>query len=233
MKLELLEFPKAPSVSEQALAELANYYRQLVDYHQKAAETARAKLVHLEALLEPIHEEEITHIKNGSTAASVPKSQEEKPVLIEKLVTESLSATAEEQPKVLKVKATQKQVPSTSVITANNKKKIKAKSNSAQIKPEKSKEKNAKTVSDSSRLPKRDKMAKFDTVVTAVSQCLQANYPQAMNGYQILHWLYPNGLKIDEKKDAYQAISNCLVKNCGKRGWERTSIGKYVWKKRT
>ncbi|MBE9171530.1 hypothetical protein IQ238_29985 [Pleurocapsales cyanobacterium LEGE 06147] len=219
MKLALLELPKAPSVSEQALAELTDYYRQLVDYHQKAAETAREKLVHLEALLEPIHVEEITPLKNGSTPASLSKSQEEK-------VTESLSPTTAEQLQVL-------QVSSTSVTKANLKKKTKTKNNSAQNKQEKSSEKNGKAVSAPSRLPKRDKMAKFDTVVTAVSQCLQANYPQAMNGYQVLHWLYPNGLKIDEKKDAYQAVSNCLVKNCGKRGWERTSIGKYVWKKRS
>lgn len=226
MKLALLELPKAPSVSEQALAELTDYYRQLVDYHQKAAETAREKLVHLEALLEPLHIEEVTPLKNGSTPASLPNSQEEK-------VIESLSSTTAEQAKVLEVKADRQEVPNTSVTTANHQKKTKTKNNSAQNKQEKLSEKNGKAVSDSSRLPKRDKMAKFDTVVTAVSQCLQTNYPQAMNGYQILHWLYPNGLKTDEKKDAYQAISNCLVKNCGKRGWERTSIGKYIWKKRS
>lgn len=232
MKSALLELPKAPSVAEKALAELTDYYRQLVDYHQKAAETARAKLVHLEALLEPIHEEEVIHLKNSSTPASLPQSQEE-PILIEKSVKESLSLTVTEQPKISEEKTNRQQLSSRSVAKANQKQKTKTKSNPAQNKPKKSSEKNGQAVSDSARLPKRDKMAKFDTVVTAVSQCLQVNYPQAMNGYQILHWLYPNGLKTDEKKDAYQAISNCLVKNCGKRGWERTSIGKYIWKKRS
>lgn len=43
--------PEAPQSSEQWLHELATYYRQLVSYHQQAAQTAARQLAHLEVLL--------------------------------------------------------------------------------------------------------------------------------------------------------------------------------------
>ncbi|GFE71070.1 hypothetical protein [Chroococcus sp. FPU101] len=43
--------PDPPQSSEQWLNELATYYRQLVSYHQQAAQTAARQLAHLEVLL--------------------------------------------------------------------------------------------------------------------------------------------------------------------------------------
>ncbi|ACK71639.1 hypothetical protein PCC7424_3239 [Gloeothece citriformis PCC 7424] len=46
--------PPPPSAGNQVLNQLAEYYRQLVDYHQQAAELAAQQLAHIEALLNPI-----------------------------------------------------------------------------------------------------------------------------------------------------------------------------------
>ena len=49
-----LEPPPKPSAnSEQALVELANYYRQLVVYHQQSASIAASQLAQIETLLNP------------------------------------------------------------------------------------------------------------------------------------------------------------------------------------
>jgi hypothetical protein len=43
--------PPPPNLSQEALTDLANYYRNLVEYHQQAASVAKQQLIHLEALL--------------------------------------------------------------------------------------------------------------------------------------------------------------------------------------
>lgn len=45
--------PPPPSGGNQLLNQLADYYRQLVEYHQRAAELATQQLAHVEALLNP------------------------------------------------------------------------------------------------------------------------------------------------------------------------------------
>ncbi|NJL82106.1 MAG: hypothetical protein HC890_02390 [Chloroflexaceae bacterium] len=47
------QLPPPPPVPEGQLQELASYYRQLVEYHQKAAAIAAGRLAHVEALLQP------------------------------------------------------------------------------------------------------------------------------------------------------------------------------------
>jgi hypothetical protein len=45
--------PQPPIEAQQALAELADYYRRLIGYHQRAATLAASQLAHLEAILNP------------------------------------------------------------------------------------------------------------------------------------------------------------------------------------
>ncbi len=46
--------PSPPPNTQEWLEQLADYYRQLVDYHQKAAMTAMNQLAHIEVLLNPV-----------------------------------------------------------------------------------------------------------------------------------------------------------------------------------
>ncbi len=46
--------PPPPNLSQQALMDLANYYRNLAEYHEQAASVANQQLTHLEALLKPM-----------------------------------------------------------------------------------------------------------------------------------------------------------------------------------
>ncbi len=87
------------------------------------------------------------------------------------------------------------------------------------------------TQSLSSRLPESEKLASHKTVVDAVALCLQEYYPQVITASDIVKHYYPEGLEGETKKRAYNAFSDCLRKGAGKRGWVRTSIGKYRWSK--
>jgi hypothetical protein len=239
MELIAFELPQVPTKAEQNLVELADYYRQLVTYHQKISEEAKSQLVHIEVLLSSIKEKKKTHLQNGKTTLSFSQYQSKESTagttINSKTISDSLPLTANntkvKNSKEIPIKTTPNKITKTEV--EKNKNQIKAKNNSLQINQEKPIQQKTKAVETQSRLPKREKMAKFSTTVSAVSQCLQENHPQAMSSSQILNWIYPKGLKEEEKKDAYQAISNCLVKNSGKRGWERTSVGKYVWTRKS
>ena len=81
------------------------------------------------------------------------------------------------------------------------------------------------------RLPESEKLASHKTVVEAVAFCLQESYPQVITAEDMVKYYYPEGLEGLTKKRAYNAFSDCLRKGAGKRGWVRTSIGKYCWSK--
>ncbi len=85
------------------------------------------------------------------------------------------------------------------------------------------------TKSPSSRLPESEKLASHKTVVEAVAFCLQESYPQVISAEDMVKYYYPEGLEGETNKRAYNAFSDCLRKGAGKRGWVRTSIGKYCW----
>ena len=85
------------------------------------------------------------------------------------------------------------------------------------------------TKSPSSRLPESEKLASHKTVVEAVAFCLQESYPQVITASDMVKYYYPEGLEGETKQRAYNAFSDCLRKGAGKRGWVRTSIGKYRW----
>ena len=60
--------------------------------------------------------------------------------------------------------------------------------------------------------------------------CLQEYYPTVISAEDVVKYYYPEGLEGETKKRAYEAFSNCLSKGAGKKGWVRSSIGKYRWK---
>ena len=80
--------PEPPTVGEEFLHQLADYYRSLVEYHQRAATAAAQQLAHLESLLHPerlldfpkdvpywLTEESPTPSADGDLPESPPPSQ--------------------------------------------------------------------------------------------------------------------------------------------------------------
>ncbi|MGF1540032.1 MAG: hypothetical protein ACFCU5_06205 [Pleurocapsa sp.] len=88
-----LEPPAKPSQNtEQALVELANYYRQLVVYHQQSAAIAASQLAQIETLLNP-------SLTSSPTWQSIPfNSVVNPPELVAELATERKSLPERQLP---------------------------------------------------------------------------------------------------------------------------------------
>ena len=65
--------PSPPDHSREILAELADYYRQLTEYHEQSAEIAAKQLFHIEALLNPMPSLNSEASAESQIALSAPK----------------------------------------------------------------------------------------------------------------------------------------------------------------
>ena len=227
-----------------------DYHRQLLEQHSQEAEVAEQQLASIEAILHPLTTESVNQDANGkqvngtgqitsledkakdkvseeaSKTLAVPevKTVEPKPEKkVEKTATEIEKSQAKASKSVTQGSPKNRvQTKSGSSKAAKAKKPTKKKKNTRQAKKS--------TKAFSSRLPYSEKLASCETIVDAVTLCLQEYYPKVINTQDLVNYYYPEGLEGETKKKAYEAFSNSLSKGAGKQGWVRASIGKYRWK---
>jgi hypothetical protein len=85
-----------------------------------------------------------------------------------------------------------------------------------------------KSIKLRSRLAYSEKLENV-SLVDAVAECLQENYPMTMTANEVVRWLYPNGLPEEDRKQARSSVSDTLNKRCDSKGWRRVNVGVYVW----
>jgi hypothetical protein len=261
--------PSQPLPSKQTLKELADYYRQLIEYYQKAAAQAEEKLFYVEALLNPIQIFDAEASAEGYLALSAVESynsDSESDVGVENLDQENLIlqiveileanrgkilqidyliweifgnqdekvqlALKSEVGKILKLGEQDgfwdavPDSPGCWTIDLNDfpdfKKQTQASLSNGKKNNTRSKQ------AHPTGLPNSQILEQFDTLHSAIFECLQIHYPGMMDVSIVLQWLYPDGLSPSQEKIVSPIVTKTLSKGCGK-GWQYVGKGLYVW----
>jgi hypothetical protein len=266
--------PQPPSNSDRFLQELIDYYRALLDYHQKSATQAAASLAHVEALLnakaslvrqqsEPLEQvshngkqnsistleeiaptvEEFLSLERPAVDVSLPSLDHIEElfkanrgtmlhldyivrVLYGRLEDEALERATQEVVQTLELGVSQGKwfaIPDSPDCWTLNLEDF----------PELTSEKTVTKVKTRrkliSRLPENGKVHQYPTLTDAIVACLQENAPKALTINQMLDWFYPEGMPVEDKKRARQAIRDIVMKKCGRDNcWKRVGTGIYT-----
>jgi hypothetical protein len=264
--------PEPPKNSEQFLHELVNYYRALLNYHQRSAALAASRLAHVEVLLnlgQPIFEQQATLESASDNGVKKTVERQEAPISAKLPSLEQLGASAiqlsfpnlEDLEELLKINRG-KMLRLDYIVRILCGRLADEELNSVTQVVEQLLEQGASqgrwaAVPDSpgcwtidlgefpelavsptkgrsrkkgvSRLPDNEKLDRYKNLTEAIKTCLEENAPKALSINDILDWFYPNGLPIEYRKRARQAIRDVVIKKCGQVGcWKRFAVGFYM-----
>ena len=228
--------PEPPTVAEEFLHQLADYYRQLVEYHQRAATAAAQQLAHLEALLHP---ERLLDFPKDVPYWQLPVASDQSRSVAPH---EAISVTNEQESltghcesvtaatrQLLEEGATQGKwcaVPDSPDCWTID---LKDFPDLAATKPDQGRSK-PQAKHSLRTIPDCEKLVQYGTVKAAIAACLEEHSPVPMTIWQVVDWFYPQGQPSEVRRKAYGAISKALSDGCDRLGWRRVSPGRYVWK---
>ncbi len=202
--------PIPPTTSTQALVELIQYYRELVNYHRQSLALAHEKLIQLEVFLSNQLPPEIT--TKISEFPELPSQL--------KAILESGAETNGSESTTLTQRLAPTEVASSSPVVTPETEKTELKKEKA-VAPISGKFK--------SQFPPSTRMEQYGGTLTgATAAALLENAGKAMRARDIFDWIYPDGLPDLQRKKISNSIVKILFEGLKHDKWKRVGQGLYA-----